>query len=348
MAFNSIRTVTTRMPWSHMTSEATLLPSNTVHAILALSGGELPPGSMALGTERGLAVWAPAIENHSIDRWMIFTAEDGGLPHDRVLALAQDAAGNLWIGTGGGVGRYDGTDWQVDRASDLGLGGEQVNALGVDSAGRVWAGTDAGAAVFDGEAWQPYTAATSGLKSDYVLSLAIERRAGGDVIWFGLLDGISRLDMATGQWTSLTPAEADLGSGGIGALYVDAAGHVWAGSLGGGLSRWDGVNWRGARTGDWDIPNETVQVISESEPGRLWVGTALPMNVGGTLSSYDGRGVAALLGEQLRLFGRRATGARPRCPRQAMGRYPDGRCGHLSDGALTWRNSPSEPWPPMN
>jgi len=297
MTLNSIRTVNARMPWSHLTAESAPLPSNTVHTIVAIrdggaAEGPLAGGSMALGTERGLAVWTPATVGGSTGRWQVFKAKDSELPHDRVLALAQDAEGNLWAGTGGGLGRYDGAVWRVYRAPDLGLDGEQVNALGVDGAGRVWAGTDAGVAVFDRESWQPYTAATSGLKSDYVLALAIERRdaTGAGVIWFGLMDGISRLDTATGRWTSFTLAEADLGSGGIGSLYVDSAGHVWAGSLGGGLSRWDGAGWRGARTGDWDIPNETVQAIFESEPGRLWVGTALPMNVGGTLSCYDASG----------------------------------------------------------
>lgn len=288
MAFNSIRTLTTRMPWSHLTMDSAPLPSNTIHAVLAVSDATLPSGSMALGTERGLAVSTPAGVSDSTDRWMIFTVKDGSLPHDRVLALAQDAGGNLWAGTGSGVGRYDGATWSVFRAPDLGLGGDQVNALGVDGAGRVWAGTDAGVAVFGGHSWQPFTAATSGLRSDYVLSLAVERRDGGDVIWFGLLDGICRLDTVTGQWSSFAPADVDLGSGGIGSLAVDSAGYVWAGSLGGGLSRWDGATWRGARTGDWDIPNETVQVIYESEPGRLWVGTALPLNVGGSLSVFDG------------------------------------------------------------
>lgn len=294
MTLNSIRTMTARVSWSHLTAESAPLPSNTVHAILAIhddgaADDPLPGGSMVMGTERGLAVWIPAAEGGLTDRWLVFTAKDGGLPHDRVLALAKDTDGNLWAGTGSGVGRYDGAVWRAYRAPDLGLDGEQVNALGVDGAGRVWAGTDAGAAVFDRESWQPYTAATSGLKSDYVLALAVEHRApGAGVIWFGLMDGISRLDTATGQWTSFTQAEAGLGSGGIGSLYVDSAGRVWVGSLGGGLSCWDGAGWRGARMGGWDIPNETVQTIFESEPGRLWVGTALPLNVGGTLSSYDG------------------------------------------------------------
>ncbi|NQY18588.1 two-component regulator propeller domain-containing protein, partial [Alteromonas sp.] len=38
-----------------------------------------------------------------------FTTADG-LPHDTVLSMLEDRAGNLWFATwGGGVGRYDGT-----------------------------------------------------------------------------------------------------------------------------------------------------------------------------------------------------------------------------------------------
>ena len=292
MAANSIRTAVGRMPWSHVTAETTLLPSNTVHAILplgsvALSDDALPKGGMALGTEQGLALWAPPAATDLPDHWTILTAQNSALPHNRVLALAQDEAGRLWTGTESGLGCYDGTVWHVYRASDFGLRGDRVNALGVGSAGRVWLGTDAGAAVFDGEAWQTYTAATAGLASDYVLSLAVERRSGGDVIWLGMLDGISRFDAATGQWNSFTAAAADLGPGGIGIAACGFGRPVWAGSLGGGLSRWDGASWRGFRTSNSDLPNDTVQEIFESGPGLLWVGTALPMDVGGTLSAYD-------------------------------------------------------------
>ena len=284
---NSLRTAAGRAGWSHMTAQTTPLPNNTVHALLALSNG-MTPGSMAVGTDRGLAVWAPPAAPDLPARWTIFTASRSDLPQDQVLALAQDGSSRLWAGTAGGLGCYDGAAWRTYRAADFGLRGERVNALGVDSAGRVWIGTDAGAAVFDGKRWQAYTAATSGLANDYVLSLAIERRSGGDVLWFGLLDAISRLDAATGQWASFTAAAADLGPGGIGSLYVDAAGQVWAGSLGGGLSRWDGASWRGFRTSNSDIPNNTVQEIFESAPGLLWIGTALPADVGGTVSAYDG------------------------------------------------------------
>ena len=58
--------------------------------------------------------------------------------------------------------------------------------------------------------------------------------------------------------------------------------------MGGGLSLWDGETWHSYRVSNSEIPFNTVQAISEAEPGILWVGTALPNNVGGVLATFDG------------------------------------------------------------
>ena len=58
--------------------------------------------------------------------------------------------------------------------------------------------------------------------------------------------------------------------------------------LGKGLSLWDGETWHSYRVSNSEIPFNTVQAISEAEPGILWVGTALPNNVGGVLATFDG------------------------------------------------------------
>jgi sugar lactone lactonase YvrE len=215
-------------------------------------------------------------------------AGDSGLPSSDILSLAEDPSGRLWVGTAGGITRYDGATLVRFKPTAFGLRGDRVNALGVDNAGRVWLGTDGGAATFNGEAWVAYTSGDSGLRDNYLLSLAIDRRPTGDVVWFGHRDGISRFDTASGQWSSLTSDDAQLGSGGVGSLYLDSAGRLWAGSLGGGVSRWDGTHWTSFRTSNSGLPNETVQAILETEPGVMWIGTALPFMSGGTLSRYDG------------------------------------------------------------
>jgi ligand-binding sensor domain-containing protein len=144
-----------------------------------------------------------------------------------------------------------------------------------------------GAAVFDGQTWQTFTTATSGLVDDWVLSLAIAPRPEGDWVWFGTRAGISRLDTGTGEWADFS---ADLPEGaGVVALTVDASGRLWAGTLGDGLGLWDGETWQFYRTGNSDIPFNTVNAIVEIEPGVLWVGTARPASVGGVLAEFDGK-----------------------------------------------------------
>ncbi len=207
MTLNSIRTAVMGLPWSHLTAETTPLPGNTVHRILRLQDGR-----MAVATDHGLALWTPEAATDVPDRWDVFTTGAGQLPGDVVLALAEDKDAGLWAGTVGGLAHFDGTRWQSFAPASLGLKGNRVNALGLDSAGRLWAGTEGGAAVFDGATWQTYTAATSGLASDYILSLAVEPRPTGDVVWFGLMDRISRLDTTTGEWTTISAPEAQLGA----------------------------------------------------------------------------------------------------------------------------------------
>lgn len=58
-----------------------------------------------------------------------------GLSSNTVYALAQDTDGSLWIGTRGGLNRFDGTRFQAWK--ELG----RVNALTLDRGNRLWIGT---------------------------------------------------------------------------------------------------------------------------------------------------------------------------------------------------------------
>jgi hypothetical protein len=271
-----------RLGWSHLDAETSRLPSDTVYAVVAADG------DMVLGTERGAAVWSPPETTDLPDRWRLYTAETSGLPHDRVLAIAQDG-GDLWFGTEAGLARYDGAEWETFGAADLGLTPAPVYVLAVGGDDRLWAGTGTGAAVYDGGTWTPLTAANSGLGDSWVQSLAVEPRAGGDRVWFGTRSGVSRLDTAAGTWTDFAHA-FDPNWGGVPALLVDAAGAVWAGTVGGGLGRWapQGGTWHFYRTANSDIPYNTVQALAEVAPGVLWVGAAPPAEVGGVLAEFDG------------------------------------------------------------
>src|SRR5512140_1448854 len=70
-----------------------------------------------------------------------------GLPQSTVTALAQTPDGFLWVGTSGGLVRFDGTRFRpVPVAGAEGSETLQVSALAVDSGGTVWVGTESSGA----------------------------------------------------------------------------------------------------------------------------------------------------------------------------------------------------------
>jgi len=90
-------------------------------------------------------------------RFVRWSSEDG-LPHDSVFALAQDAAGFLWVGTAEGLARFDGYEFETyrpiqdDRAeNEVGgsLAHRAVRAIVSDPDGTLWVGTEAGLDRFD-------------------------------------------------------------------------------------------------------------------------------------------------------------------------------------------------------
>lgn len=75
------------------------------------------------------------------------------LPSDTVTCIAQDADGNILIGTRNGLVSYDGTDFNVITTAN-GLVGDSINDICVASDGKVYVATTTGVSVSNGNAWQ--------------------------------------------------------------------------------------------------------------------------------------------------------------------------------------------------
>ena len=75
---------------------------------------------------------------------------DQGLPQASVNALLQGRDGYLWIGTYGGLVRFDGDSFKTFHASPGGLVSNRILSLYEDRHGRLWIGTEgAGIALYD-------------------------------------------------------------------------------------------------------------------------------------------------------------------------------------------------------
>jgi ligand-binding sensor domain-containing protein len=205
-----------------------------------------------------------------------------------VLAVLEDRDGSWWFGTQSGLSHQKGGQWQTYRAADFGLMSDQIQHLAQDSRGRIWVATKAGAAVLESNLWTAFTSQNSPLPDDAVFTIAVQNTPASEVIWLGTLPGVSRLDLATNMWSSTDLSAYGLGWGGVADVLVDSQGNVWAATLGGGVSVWNGVEWTSYRSSNSQLPKNSVQRMLEVEPGVFWFGLANMSEPGGMMASYDG------------------------------------------------------------
>ena len=78
---------------------------------------------------------------------------DQVLPSDTVTCIAQDAGGNILIGTRNGLVSYDGTDFSLITTAN-GLAGNSINDICVASDGKIYVATTTGVSISNGNAWQ--------------------------------------------------------------------------------------------------------------------------------------------------------------------------------------------------
>jgi len=119
-----------------------------------------------------------------------FTTADG-LPDDSVTALAEDAAGDLWVGTNHGLGRLAADVLAPDPLGDAALQQTSVLALHVDARGVLWVGTMArGLYRYANGRLAHYTMA-QGLPNETINSILTDAR---DNVWLGSNRGIFRIE----------------------------------------------------------------------------------------------------------------------------------------------------------
>ena len=82
-----------------------------------------------------------------------FNHANSGLPHNDVYSLAIDGS-NIWIGTWGGLAKFDGSNWTTYDTSNSGLPDNVIRALAVDGS-DIWVGAgESGLVKFDGSNWR--------------------------------------------------------------------------------------------------------------------------------------------------------------------------------------------------
>lgn len=189
------------------------------------------------------AVWAPvwaspAAQLDSKSGIRIFTADDG-LPPSGVNAVVQTRDGYLWIGTFGGLARFDGLTFTIFKGQNAlrlsdpkagqyaGPASDRILALYEDDAGRLWIGTqDAGLSVFERGSFRhlPVCGGTC-LVNDIL-------QGPDKALWIATNMGLLKMDPASQRAVWIQRLEGSgysrLASDGQGRIYVGGYGGLWA------------------------------------------------------------------------------------------------------------------------
>ena len=188
----------------------------------------------------------------------VWRSEDG-LPQNKVQIISQTAEGYLWIGTSGGLVRFDGVRFVVfDRSNTPALHEDSILALCPGRDGSLWIGTEGGgiARLKDG-AFSEF-GVKEGLSNGFVRSIAEDRQGR---LWVGTDHGFFRFDH--GQFRRLDVLPNPM----IRVAYEDPRGELWLGTNHGLFVV---RNDRFVRARPEDADDGSIFAILRAADGAVW------------------------------------------------------------------------------
>jgi signal transduction histidine kinase/ligand-binding sensor domain-containing protein len=224
-----------------------------------------------------------------------------GLPQNSVNAILQTRDGYLWLGTFGGLARFDGVKFTIfDSATTPGMKANRILSLYEDRAGVLWIGTETGEVMsLSGAAARTFST-NDGLPGGLVWCFWEDDHG---VLWIGTTKGLTRWQQ--GNVRTYTK-EDGLAGNIIWSIYEDRPGHLWLGtdqglvefSDGRGLAREPRAGLRVVRPGNnaaiWlagypglaclvndqvtyyaqteGLSRQVVRAMTSDRPGNIWAG----------------------------------------------------------------------------
>jgi ligand-binding sensor domain-containing protein/signal transduction histidine kinase len=214
-------------------------------------------GQLWLGTD------GAGLLRYDGERFHTFLPAEPASSLNVVRALAEDAAGNLWLGTRGGLGRWRDGKVTWFTPAEFANAANSVWNLTFDRDERLWI-TDwvslksfrngnFESALMRPEARVPLRAVYSGQSGD---------------LWVGMLGQALRRTPA-GDWKPVGEVR-DFGNSEVTAFCETSSGELWLGARK-GLYQWRNGSWVPFKRDRLEVTE--VRVLFEDREGNLWVGT---------------------------------------------------------------------------
>ncbi|EHR72993.1 putative transcriptional regulator [Burkholderiales bacterium JOSHI_001] len=224
-------------------------------------------GKIAVGTYGG----GLSLLDEKTGKWDTINIPDG-LGDAFVYDLLKAKNGDVWIATWSGVNRIKGgklkdrSAWELHTVESTkgGLPNDWVYGLAEGKDGIVWLATEGGLARFDNGKWDNWNHA-KGLGAPY-------EKVKNDIAFKNDPAKVSSHHARQKQEMGLQGIDSAYNPNYIVSLAVEKDGTVWAGTWGGGLSRFGGKTWNHYTVAD-GLPGNHVFMLHLDPKGTLWIGT---------------------------------------------------------------------------
>ncbi len=188
-----------------------------------------------------------------------------GLPEQVVQAFAQTADRYLWIGTTGGLVRFDGERFLIfDRDNTTAFSDNNVFCLTVARDNALWIGMEGGGLVRYRDGVFHSFSNSDGLTNAFVRVVYEDSKG---KIWIGTDNGLFLL---SGERLERVDNTEGIPAIAVHAIHEDRRGQVWVGG-----SKF--LQLRGDTAFEYHLGSETsqnrVKSITETQDGTMWVGT---------------------------------------------------------------------------
>jgi ligand-binding sensor domain-containing protein/serine phosphatase RsbU (regulator of sigma subunit) len=210
------------------------------------------------------------------------------LSHNYVIDLCLDSKGNLWIGSWGGLTKYDlrrevFTQYKHDRNNVNSIPNDLISAIAEDKDGNIWIGTSGGLVMFNQETnifttYRHDKSDPQSIGDDYVRDILIDKN---NRIWVGTYaGGLNLLNVKTGKFTRYQHDDNDPASiinNCVFSVFEDSKGRMWLASHSVGFDLFDRDTGKFTHyVHEEGNPNSlganAVSCFGEDSKGLIWVG----------------------------------------------------------------------------
>jgi len=224
-------------------------------------------GQIAVGTYGG----GLSLLDEKTTKWKTYNIPEG-LGDAFVYGVITATNGDIWIATWSGVNRIRGGDLDNRSKWDLftventkgGIPNDWIYGLAEGKNGDIWLATEGGMARFSNNRWENWNHA-KGLGASY-------DRVKDDIAFKNDPGKQSVHHAKQKQEMGLQGVDVAYNPNYVVSLAVDRQGTVWAGTWGGGLSRFDGKKWVSYTTAE-GLPGNHIFMLRVDEKDQLWIGT---------------------------------------------------------------------------